>query len=98
MTNDTFSEYANNIRIIFIIEFQRRFNASKNIFQIYPGTGYICKTTYRRTSNIRCTKYQDLNVSRLVLQLSLPNPFKPDITYITSRVKMQLDQGRQAMP
>ena len=31
----------------------------------------------RETSNIRRTKFQTLNVSRLVLQLSLPNPFKP---------------------
>ena len=31
---------------------------------------------YREVSNIRCTKSQKLNDSRLVLQLSLPNPLK----------------------
>ena len=34
------------------------------------------------------------NVSRLVLQLSLPNPLKPGVT---SRMKMLLEQRRQAM-
>ena len=36
-------------------------------------------------SNIRRTKSQNLNVSRLVLELSLPNPLKPDVK---SRMKM----------
>ena len=31
---------------------------------------------YRKVSNIRRTKSQKLNDSRLVLQLSLPNPLK----------------------
>ena len=31
---------------------------------------------YRKVSDIRCTKSQKLNDSRLVLQLSLPNPLK----------------------
>ena len=34
---------------------------------------------YRQTSNIRCIKSPKLNVCRLVLQLSLPNPLKPGI-------------------
>ena len=34
---------------------------------------------YRQTSNIRRTKTQNLNDSRLVLQLHLPNPLKPVI-------------------
>ena len=33
-------------------------------------------TLYRKISNIRRTKSQNLNDSRLVLQLSLPNPLK----------------------
>ena len=33
---------------------------------------------YRQISNIRRAKSQNLNVYRLVLQLSLPNPLKPD--------------------
>ena len=40
---------------------------------------------YRKISNIRRTKSQTLNVSRLVLQLSLPNPMKPGVK---SRKKM----------
>ena len=48
----------------------------------------------RKISNIRRTKSPNLNVSRLVLQLSLPNPMKPDVR---SRMKMQLEQRRQAM-
>ena len=43
------------------------------------------ETKYRQTSNISRTKSQNLNVSRLVLQLSLPNPLKPGIK---SRMKM----------
>ena len=34
--------------------------------------------TYHQTSNIRPTKSQNLNVSRLVFKLFLPNPLKPD--------------------
>ena len=41
--------------------------------------------TYRKISNIRRTKSPNLNVSRLVLQLSLPNPMKPGFK---SRMKM----------
>ena len=40
---------------------------------------------YRKVSNIRRTKSQYLNDSRLVLQLSLPNPYKPGVK---SRMKM----------
>ena len=40
---------------------------------------------YRKISNIRRTKPQNLNDSPLVLQLSLPNPLKPDIKW---RMKM----------
>ena len=50
--------------------------------------------TYRQVSNIRSTKSQHLKCSRTVLRLSLPNPLKPDVK---SRMKMQLEQRRQAM-
>ena len=40
---------------------------------------------YCQTSNISRTKSQNLNVSILVLQLSLPHPFKPGVE---SRIKM----------
>ena len=49
---------------------------------------------YRQVSNIRRTKSQHLKDSRTVLRLSLPNPLKPDVK---SRMKMQLEQRRQAM-
>ena len=34
---------------------------------------------YRQTSNINRTNYQNVNVSRLVLQLCLPNPLEPGV-------------------
>ena len=34
---------------------------------------------YRKVSNIRRTKSKNLNASRLILQLSLPNPLKPGV-------------------
>ena len=34
---------------------------------------------YRKTACISRTKSQNLNISRLVLQLSLPNPLKPGV-------------------
>ena len=40
---------------------------------------------YRKISNISHTKSQNLNDSRLVFQLSLPNPLKPGVK---SRMKM----------
>ena len=44
---------------------------------------------YRQISSIRRCKSQNLNVSRLVLQLSLSSPPKPGIK---SGMKMQLEQ------
>ena len=49
---------------------------------------------YLWTSNVRRTKSQNLNVSRLILQLSFPNPLKPGVWL---RMKMYLEQRRQAM-
>ena len=49
---------------------------------------------YRKIANIRRTKIQNVNDYRLVLQLSLPNPLNPGLK---SRMKMQLEQRRQAM-
>ena len=34
---------------------------------------------YCQTSNISGTNSQNLNVSRLILQLSLPNPLRPGV-------------------
>ena len=47
---------------------------------------------YRKISNIRCTKSQNLN--DLFLPLSLSNPLKSGVK---SRMKMLLEQRRQAM-
>ena len=49
---------------------------------------------YCQTSIIKRTKSQNLNVSRLVWQLSLSNPLKSGVK---SRMKMQPEQRRQAM-
>ena len=35
-----------------------------------------CHETYSKTSNIKCTIFQNLNFSRPILQLSFPNPLK----------------------
>ena len=43
--------------------------------------------THCQTSNIRHTKSQNLDISHLVLQLSLPNPLKPGVKSI---MKVQL--------
>ena len=43
------------------------------------------KMGYRKVSNISRTKSPNLNVSSLVMQLSLPNPMKPGVK---SRMKM----------
>ena len=63
-------------------------------------TGPMCRqvisrhSAYRQVSNIRRTKSKTLNVSCLVLQLSLPSTLKSGIKW---RMKMQLEQRRQAM-
>ena len=41
--------------------------------------GILYVQAYRKTSSINHTKYQNLNVSRLVLQLFLPNPLKSGV-------------------
>ena len=52
----------------------------KNIFKIS-----FSKTNYRKISNIRLIKFQNLSDSRPVMQLSLPNLLKP---CVKSRMKM----------
>ena len=53
---------------------------------LQPGAKPLSETmmawfteTYRQFSNIRRTQSQNIYVSRVVLQLSLPNPLKPDV-------------------
>ena len=43
------------------------------------STRRLAVMIYRKISNIRRTKSPNLNVSRLTLQLSLPNPMKPGV-------------------
>ena len=50
--------------------------------------------SYRKISNIRCTKFQNSTVSRLGLQLSLHNILKPGVKW---RMKMYSEQRQQAM-
>ena len=50
-------------------------------------------TQCRQTADICRTKSQNLNVSRLVLRLTLPNPLNPGVK---SRMKMYLEQRQQA--
>ena len=45
--------------------------------QLWRGSQH--KIKYLKVSNIRRTKPQNLNASRLILQLSLPNPLKPGV-------------------
>ena len=55
-----------------------------NKYEIH-GVLWTFNYTYRQVSNIRRTKSQHFKDSRTVLQLSLPNPLKPDVK---SRMKM----------
>ena len=61
----------------------------KNHLQGYAeqvcGSHHCGNFNYPKISNIRGTKSQILNDSRLVLQLSAPNPLKPGVK---SRLKM----------
>ena len=55
----------------------------------------LCRNAkYRQTSNISRTKPQNWNISRFILQLSLPDPLKSDVRL---GMKMYLEQRRQAM-
>ena len=64
---------------------------SSIILQMVKKVFYSCHDTYfvlsyyRKVSNIRRTEFQNINDSRPVLQLSLPNLLKP---CIKSRMKM----------
>ena len=73
--------YKNTLRVICISKILGSF---KNIVR------YYCQMC-----NISRTKFKKLNVSHLVLQLSLPNLLK---SCIKLRMKMWLEQRRQAMP
>ena len=71
-----------------------------NFWWICAPAMRICNTSddlswiKRPTSNIRGTNSHSVNVSRLVLQLSLRSLLKSGVR---SRMRMQLEQGQQAM-
>ena len=44
-----------------------------------PVNRYNFNGYHRKISNIRRTKFENFNVSHLVLQLPLPNPLKPGV-------------------
>ena len=67
--------------------------SSYNVFQLILTELHSIVRVYRKTSNIGSTKSPNLNDSRLVLQLSLPNTMKPCVKL---RMKTQLKQRRQA--
>ena len=67
---------------------------SSSFWLVYEEEPLSHSRTYRQTFNIRTTNSKNLNVSGLVLQLSLPSPFTP---YVKSRMKMEFEQHRQAM-
>ena len=52
---------------------------------IFLGVEIYTRYKYRQILIMRLVKFQNLNVSRLVLELSLPNPLKPGVR---SRMKM----------
>ena len=49
---------------------------------------------YRKTSSISCTKFQNLNISCILMLLSSLNSLKPGVKLL---MKMLLEQRRQAM-
>ena len=56
---------------------------NKNWMTIAAYRGAMqCQAYYRKVSNIRRTKCQNLNDSHLVLQLSVSNPQKPSVKSI----------------
>ena len=62
--------------------------------QLRKDLGTRRKGIYCKISNIRHTKSLHLIVPLLFLQMSLPNPMKPDVRL---KMKMLLEQRRQAM-
>ena len=59
--------------------------AISQVTSMLPVIIRCLKITHRKIFNIRRTKSQNLNDSRLVLLLPLPNPLKPSVK---SRMKM----------
>ena len=62
-------------------------NISFSLFEVFGPQGNVTAISkvYRKISDIRCTKSPNLIVSRLVMQLYVPNRMKPGVL---SRMKM----------
>ena len=71
----TLRTFLSSIRRITIYICQMIHRLSKRT--LVPESGIYRVYKYRKVSNIRGTKCQKSNDSRLVLQLSVPNPLKP---------------------
>ena len=65
---------------LYVIEIDSSIDNNSTLVQVIA-----CHHMYHKISNIRRTKSPNLNVSRLVVQLSSPNPMKPAVQ---SRMKM----------
>ena len=71
-----------NILCVMFFNVYRADNISANghhDFTQFDGMLTWAPFTYRKVSNIRRTKSQNLNATRPTLQLSLPNPLKPGV-------------------
>ena len=68
---------------IFMLLFAYWYTQLRKVRNVYHFSSLLKK--YRHTSNIGRTESLNLNVSRLVLQLSLTSPLKPDVK---SRMKI----------
>ena len=60
-----------------LLHYKANSKSSHHEITSYSNPYLIC--IYRKISNIRCTKFQNLNDSRLVLHLSLPNLLTPGV-------------------
>ena len=74
--------------LVFVVQLMKFMN------YIGVDAGIFLVITYRKTSIISRTKFQNWNVSCPLLQLSLPNPLKPGVKL---KMKMEFEQRRQAM-
>ena len=59
--------------------YYRELHETVHTKQLSKSTVSVVHCKYRQSSNITHTKSQNLNVSHLVLQLSLPNPLKSGV-------------------
>ena len=64
---------------IYLLRFNDVTEYNENMQHVCIWYSNHCHAKYRKISNISRTKSSNVNVSRLVLQLSLPNPMKPGV-------------------